>query len=168
MSVFLTKIKVDPESWWKILSIKQLKKRKFSRTTWHDQDQKYNFLILGPFQCSFCKYPQLYWFIKWQQKTTARQNLYRTISLHINGGGKIYLNRDMEKPGSFDHFPKGTGCMPWFFRISADTILNCAFYNSRLNKKKKSGLHLYERNCCDLDYKCSQIASERGNMAILE
>ena len=37
--VFLTKIKVDPESW---------------------QDQEYNLLILEPFQCSFCKYPQLH------------------------------------------------------------------------------------------------------------
>ena len=43
----------------------------------------------------------------------------------------------MEKPGSFDHFPKGTGCTPWFFRISADTKLNCAFNNSGLNSKKK-------------------------------
>ena len=43
----------------------------------------------------------------------------------------------MEKPGSFDHFPKGTGCTPWFFRISADTKLNCAFNNSGLNSNKK-------------------------------
>ena len=72
------------------------------------------------------------------KKTTARQTLYGTISLHINGGGKIYFNRDMEKkPGSFDHFPKGTGCTPCFFRISADTKLNCAFNNSSLNSKKK-------------------------------
>jgi len=57
--------------------------------------------------------------------------------LHINGGGKIDLERNMEKPGSFDPFPKGTGCTPWFFRISADTKLNCAFNNSSLNSKKK-------------------------------
>ena len=44
----------------------------------------------------------------------------------------------MEKPGSFDHFPKGTGCTPWFFRLSADTKLNCAFNNSGLNSKKKN------------------------------
>ena len=43
----------------------------------------------------------------------------------------------MEKPGSFDHFHKGTGCTPWFFRISADTKLNGAFNNSGLNSKKK-------------------------------
>ena len=86
----------------------------------------------GPYQCSFCKYPQLHLFIKWQQKTTARQNLYRTISLHINGGRKIYLNRDLEKPGSFDHFPKGEGCTPWFFRISADNKLNCALHDTGL------------------------------------
>ena len=43
----------------------------------------------------------------------------------------------MGKPGSFDHFPKGTGCTPWFFRISADTKLNWAFNNSGLNSKKK-------------------------------
>ena len=50
---------------------------------------------------------------------------------------KNYLNRGMEKPGSFDHFPKGTGCTPCFFRISADTKLNCAFNNSSLDSKKK-------------------------------
>ena len=47
------------------------------------------------------------------------------------------MNKDMEKPGSFDHFPKWTGCTPWFFRISADTKLNCAFNNSGLNSKEK-------------------------------
>jgi hypothetical protein len=57
--------------------------------------------------------------------------------LHIYGGGDIYLDRDMEKPGTFDHFPQVTGCTPWFFRISADTKLNCAFNNSGLNSKKK-------------------------------
>ena len=43
----------------------------------------------------------------------------------------------MKKPGSFDHFPKGTGCTPWLFRISANTKLNCAFNNSGLNSKEK-------------------------------
>ena len=43
----------------------------------------------------------------------------------------------MEKSGSFDHLPKGTGCTPWFFRTSADNKLNCAFNNSGLNSKKK-------------------------------
>ena len=60
----------------------------------------------------------------------------------------------MEKPGSFHHIPKGTGCTPWFFRISADNKLNCAFNNSDLNSKKKlikkskfcifQGLHLHK------------------------
>ena len=72
----------------------------------------------------------------WQQKTTAGQTLYRTISLHINGGGKIYLNIDMKKPGSFDHFPKGTGCTPWFFRISADTKLIAPLILAALIEKK--------------------------------
>ena len=38
------------------------------------------------------------------------------------GGGNIYLDKDMEKTGSSDHFPKGTGCKSWFFRMS--TALN--------------------------------------------
>ena len=42
----------------------------------------------------------------------------------------------MEKPGIFDHLPKGAGCTLWFFRISADNKLNCAFNNSGLNSKK--------------------------------
>ena len=71
----------------------------------------------------------------------------------------------MEKPGSSAHFPKRTGCTPWFFRMLAGTKLNCAFNNSRLTSKKKinkkmkilhfQGLHLHERNFPDLDYKCS-------------
>jgi hypothetical protein len=56
--------------------------------------------------------------------------------LHVYGGGNIYLDRDMEKPGSFAHFPKRTECMAWFFRMSARTKLNCAFDNSGLNNKK--------------------------------
>ena len=133
---FWPKIMVDPEIWWKKSLLKSSEEKKVPRTTWHDQDQEYNFLILGPFQCSLCKYPELHLFIKWQQKTTARETLYRTISLHIIGGGKNDLKRDMEKQGSFDHFPKGTGCTPWFFRISADTKLNWTFNNSGLNGKK--------------------------------
>ena len=47
------------------------------------------------------------------------------------------MDRDKEKPGSSDPFPKGTGCMPWFFRMSAGTKLNCAFNNSSpINAKK--------------------------------
>ena len=43
----------------------------------------------------------------------------------------------MEKPESFDHFPKGAGCTPWFFGISANNKLNCAFNNSGLNNEEK-------------------------------
>ena len=43
----------------------------------------------------------------------------------------------MEKPGSFANFPKRTGCMPLFFRMSVGTKLNCAFNNSGPNSKKK-------------------------------
>ena len=34
--------------------------RKFPWTTSHHEDQKYNFFILGPFKCLFCKYAQLH------------------------------------------------------------------------------------------------------------
>ena len=94
-------------------------------------------MILGPIQCSFCEYPQLHKFIKWQQNTSAGQILYRALCLHIYVGGNIYLERDMEQPGSSAHLPKRTGCTLCFFRISASTILNCAFNNSGLNSKKK-------------------------------
>ena len=41
-----------------------------------------------------------------------------------------------KKTGSSDPFPKGTGCTPWFFRMSAGTKLNCAFNNSSPNNNK--------------------------------
>ena len=44
----------------------------------------------------------------------------------------------MKKSGSYDPFPKGTGCTPWFFRMSASTKLNCAFKNSSPNNNKKN------------------------------
>ena len=72
-----------------------------------------------------------------QQKTTAGQTLYRTLSLHIYGWGNIYLERDMKKPGSSEPFPKGTGCTPLFFRMFAGTKLNCALNNSSPNNNKK-------------------------------
>ena len=50
-----------------------------------------------------------------------KRPLYRTLCLQICGGGNIYLNRDMEKPGSSAYFPKSTGCTSWFFRMSART-----------------------------------------------
>ena len=81
------------------------------RTTSHDQDSNYYFLILGPFKCLFWKYSQLHYFIKWQQKST----LYRTLPLHIYGGGHIYSDRGVEKPGRSDDFPQGTGCKSCFF-----------------------------------------------------
>ena len=40
--------------------------------------------------------------------THARQTLYRTLSLHIHGQGKIYSDSDIEKQGRSDHFPEGT------------------------------------------------------------
>jgi hypothetical protein len=43
----------------------------------------------------------------------------------------------LKKPGSSAHFPKMTGCTPWFFRMSAGTKFNCAFNNSGLNSEKK-------------------------------
>ena len=54
----------------------------------------------------------------------------------------------MEKPVSSDPFPKGTGCTPWFFRMSAGTKLNCAFNNSAPNNnfKKNKG------NCQNLAF----------------
>ena len=38
----------------------------------------------------------------------AGQTLHRILSLHIYGGGKIYLNRDMKKTGRSDYFPEET------------------------------------------------------------
>ena len=105
-------------------------------------------MILEPFQCSFCKYPQLHYFIKWQQMTSAGQTLYRILCLHIYGGGNVYLDRDVEKPGSPAHLPKRTGCTLWFFRISAGTKLNCAFNNSGLNSKKNNKIKCKYLNVC--------------------
>ena len=120
---------------WKLVSNSPLNrqvKRKSLRTTSHDQDQEYYFLILGTFQCLFCKYPQLHYFIKWQQKTIEGKTFYRTLSLHMYGGGNMYLDRDMESSGSSDPFPKGTGCTLWFFRMPSSIKLICAFNNSPL------------------------------------
>ena len=43
----------------------------------------------------------------------------------------------MEKPGIWDHFPKGPGCTQWFFRMSVGTKLNSALNNSYHNSKTK-------------------------------
>ena len=66
----------------------------------------------------------------------TRKDLFIELCLHIYGGGNVYLERDMEKPGSSAHLPKRTGCTLWFFRILAGIKLNCAFNNSGLNSKK--------------------------------
>ena len=76
-------------------------------------------------------------FHKCQQKTPAGQTFYGTISLHIYGGRQFFLNRDMKKEKSSDHFPQGTGCMSWFLRMSAGTKLKCAFNISSVIRKKK-------------------------------
>ena len=71
-------------------------------------------------------------------KNPAGQTLYRTLSLDIYGGGNIYLDRDMEKPGRSGHFPEGRGCKWWFFIMSAGTKLKCATNNSSpISKKNK-------------------------------
>ena len=87
--------------------------------------------------------PQTSLIHKMATKDHCRETLYRILSLHIYGGGNIYLEKDMEKPGSSDPFPKGTGCTPWFFRMFAGTKLKCAFnnsspYNNFQKNKKKS------------------------------
>ena len=131
----------------------------------------------------FCKYPQLNKFIKWQLKTTAGQTLYRTLSLPIYGGGNIYLDRDMENPGRSDHFPEGTGCMSWFFIMSAGTKLKCAFNNSSVNSKTKflklkNLIYAFFKGCIYTQEisailtinapKWRQSAANCGNMAISE
>ena len=63
--------------------------------------------------------------------------MHITLSLHIYGGGNIYLNKDMKKPGRSEDFPQGTGCTSWFFIMSAGTKLNCAFKLSSANNKIK-------------------------------
>ena len=106
-------------------------------------------------------------------KDLCRANSSRTLCLYIYGEGNVNLDRDMQKPGSSAHFPKRTGCTPWFYRMSAGTKLNCAFNNSGLNSTKKlnkkmiffcifQGLHLHKRNFRNLDNKCSYTAAECG------
>ena len=41
-------------------------------------------------------------------KTSAGQTRYRTLSLHIYGGGQLYLDKAMKKPRRFDRFPEET------------------------------------------------------------
>ena len=59
------------------------------------------------------------------------------------GGGNIYLDREIEKPGSSaedrrtGQEDRRTGCTPWFYSMSASTKINCAFNNIDLNSKKK-------------------------------
>ena len=42
-------------------------------------------------------------------KSPAGQTQYRTLSLNIYGGGNMYFDRDMGKPGRSGHFPEGRG-----------------------------------------------------------
>ena len=71
--------------------------------------------------------------------TVSCKASYRSLSLHIYGGGKLNLNSDMEKSERSDHFPEGTELTPWFFIMSAGTKFKCALKLSspRSNKKKK-------------------------------
>ena len=64
-----------------------------------------------------------------------------------------------------DHFPEGTDCPPWFFKMSAGTKLKCVFRLSSLNSK---GLHLHEVNFCNLNYNCFKMAAHCGSIAISE
>ena len=54
-------------------------------------------------------------------KDPCRHTLHRTLSLHINGGGKTYVDSDIEKPVPSNHFPEGTECLPWLFIICVGT-----------------------------------------------
>ena len=82
---------------------------------------------------------------------------------------------EKKKPGSSAHFPKKTGCMPWFFRMSAGIKLNFAFNNSGLNKNKTKiiikkcqfyifqGLHLHKRIFPILIINASKWRRSAGN-----
>ena len=77
---------------------------------------------------------------KMRTKTPAWQNLYRTLSLHIYGRGNFHLDKDMQKPGRFDHFPEETEYKSWFFLMSARTKIKCANNDRSANNTKKSPL----------------------------
>ena len=136
-----------PESWCNKLSIKQLRKKN-SRTTSHEQDQEYNFFFffLGPFYYSFCKFPYLQYFIKWQQKTTAGQALYRPLlaekkkkKLDVRLREAIPLNKLL----TFGHYPKGERGGPTRIQKFWGSFLGL-FYITRscitcMNKSKADG-----------------------------
>ena len=65
----------------------------------------------------------------------AWQTFYRTLSLHIYDGGKVYL-RDMKNQKDLITFLKGHDVTSWFFRISASTKLKCAYNNSSPKRKQ--------------------------------
>ena len=78
--------------------------------------------------------------------------------------GQIY-----DKKGRSDHFPQGTGCILWFFRMSARTKLICVINNSSPKRKKKylitmskfsilQGLHLQTRNWQRSAANCQNMA----------
>ena len=87
---FRQKIKVDPESWCKKIPVKQVREKK----TLHLRAISMFILQVPPSSLI-------------HKRATAEKTLYRTLSLHIYGGGNIHLVRDMEKPGCSDHFYKG-------------------------------------------------------------
>ena len=86
----------------------------------------------------FCKYHQLHYFIKCQQKTPAGQTLYGALLLDMYGGGTIYLDSDMDKSGRSDHFPEGRECTKWFFIMSAGTKSKFALKLSSPNSNTKT------------------------------
>ena len=54
-------------------------KRKFPRTTSHEQDQEYKFLILGPFNFHFSSAPNFIITRIGNKKNTIEQILYRLV-----------------------------------------------------------------------------------------
>ena len=115
---------------WKMVLLSQLRQLIIIK-------MKKNTSWLREIKRMFCKYHQLHLFIKCQQKTPTGQTLYRTLSLHIYSGWKIYLNSDRAKSGRSNHFSERTECTSWFFRLSVDTKLNCPLKLSSLIEQQK-------------------------------
>ena len=79
---------------------------------------KYKFLILGHFECPFCKYHLLHYFMKWQQITPAGLALFRSLSWHSYGGEKNYVGQRYVKKKHEDQitFLKGKNIVLHFVR----------------------------------------------------
>ena len=82
-----------------------------------------------------------YWFwpflaFKWQV-TLDQANFFTNSALWAELVLAITESVWYENPGSSAHFPKRTGCTPWFFRMSAGTKLNCVFNDCSPNSKEK-------------------------------